>query len=97
MVNGGKKRAPKTDASVVALDHARRRHRAGPREAVGARLEGLAAAVTMIWQQPPSIAELVRLVAREHLLWLPEAIRVSEQGVDQRRRCRPPTLFERQS
>ncbi len=53
-----------------------------------------AAVVAMIWQQVPSIAELVRLLEREPLLWLPEAIRVSEQGVNQRLRCLPASLFE---
>jgi hypothetical protein len=53
-----------------------------------------AAVLTMIWQQVPSMAELVRLWAREPLLWLPEAIRVSEQGVNERLRCLPATLFE---
>lgn len=53
-----------------------------------------AAVLAMIWQQVPSIAELVRLVAREPLLWLPEALRVSEQGVNQRLRCLPASLFE---
>jgi len=53
-----------------------------------------AAVVTMIWQQVPSVAEVVRLLAREPLLWLPQAIRVSEQGVNQRLRCLPASLFE---
>lgn len=53
-----------------------------------------AAVLAMIWQQVPSLAELVRLLVREPLLWLPEALRVSEQGVNQRLRCLPATLFE---
>jgi hypothetical protein len=53
-----------------------------------------AAVLAMIWQQVPSVAELVRLLAREPLLWLPQALRVSEQGVNQRLRCLPATLFE---
>ena len=40
------------------------------------------------------MAELVRLLEREPLLWLPQAIRVSEQGVNQRLRCLPAALFE---
>ncbi len=54
-----------------------------------------AAVVAMIWRQVPSIAELVRLLEREPLLWLPAALRVSEQGVNQRLRCLPATVFER--
>jgi len=53
-----------------------------------------ASVLTMIWQQVPSVAELVRLLAREPLLWAPQAIRVSEQGVNQRLRCLPASLFE---
>jgi hypothetical protein len=50
--------------------------------------------VTMIWRQVPSIAELLRLVEREPLLWTPPT-HVSQQALNQRLRCLPASLFAR--
>lgn len=48
--------------------------------------------LALIWRQIPSVAELVRTLAREPLLGtLPR--HVSEQALNQRLRCLPPELF----
>ena len=41
------------------------------------------AVLTVLWRQVPSVQELTRMLAREHLLWC-KAVQVSEQAVSQR-------------
>ena len=53
----------------------------------------VALVLTLIWRQVPSVSELVRLVAREPLLWLGERLTVSQQAVDLRLRTLPADLF----
>jgi hypothetical protein len=53
----------------------------------------VALVLTLIWRQVPSVSELVRLVAREPLLWLSESVTVSQQAVDLRLRTLPADLF----
>ena len=48
--------------------------------------------LALIWRQVPSVSELVRVLEREHLLWVPP-VRVSQQAVSQRLRCLPAALF----
>lgn len=43
----------------------------------------LAAVLTMLWRQVPSVQELTRMLAREDLLWC-KAVQVSQQAVSQR-------------
>ena len=54
----------------------------------------LAAVVTMLWRQVPSVNELTRMLAREDLLWC-KAVKVSQQAVSQRFLSFPSVLFER--
>lgn len=53
----------------------------------------VALVLTLIWRQVPSVSELVRLAAREPLLWLQESVTVSQQAVDLRLRTLPADLF----
>ena len=48
--------------------------------------------VALIWRQVPSVQELARLLARDHLLWAPPR-RVSQQALSQRLRCLPAALL----
>jgi hypothetical protein len=50
------------------------------------------AVLTLIWRQVPSVSELVRLLAREDLLWVPRR-HVSPQALSLRLRCLPADLF----
>jgi Transposase DDE domain len=54
----------------------------------------LAAVLTMLWRNVPSVQELTRLLARENLLWC-KAVAVSQQAVSQRFLSFPSGLFER--
>jgi Transposase DDE domain len=52
----------------------------------------VAMVVTLIWQQVPSVSELVRMLARDQLLWTPP-IHVSQQAISERLRTLPAALF----
>jgi Transposase DDE domain len=52
----------------------------------------VALVVTLIWQQVPSVSELVRMLARDPLLWSPP-LQVSQQAVSDRLRTLPAALF----
>lgn len=54
----------------------------------------LAAVLTLVWRQVPSVRELNRMLARENLLWL-KANSVSQQALSQRLLTFPAELFER--
>lgn len=54
----------------------------------------VAAMLTLLWRQVPSVHELVRLLAREDLLWC-KAVKVSQQALSQRFLEFPGELFER--
>ncbi|NJN99606.1 MAG: IS4 family transposase, partial [Anaerolineales bacterium] len=43
----------------------------------------VAAVLTMLWRQVPSVHELNRMLAREDLLW-GQAVKVSQQALSQR-------------
>ena len=53
----------------------------------------VAAVLTLLWRQVPSVHELVRLLAREDLLWC-KAVKVSQQALSQRFLEFPSQLFE---
>ena len=54
----------------------------------------VAAVLTMLWRQVPSVNELTRMLAREDLLWC-EAVNVSQQSLSERFLVFPAVLFER--
>lgn len=54
----------------------------------------VAAVLTMLWRQVPSVHELTRLLAREDLLW-GRAVQVSQQALSKRFLVFPAKLFER--
>jgi len=54
----------------------------------------MAAVLTLLWRQVPSVQELTRLLAREDLLWC-KATQVSQAALSQRFLEFPATLFER--
>ena len=54
----------------------------------------VAAVVTLIWRQVPSVHELTRLLNREELLWC-KPFKVSQQSVSERFLIFPAELFER--
>jgi hypothetical protein len=54
----------------------------------------MAAVLTLLWRQVPSVQELNRLLAREDLLWC-KATKVSQAALSQRFLEFPATLFER--
>jgi hypothetical protein len=54
----------------------------------------VAAVLTIMWRQVPSVRELTRLLAREDLLWC-QAVNVSQQALSQRFLVFPAELFER--
>lgn len=54
----------------------------------------LAAVLTMLWRQVPSVQELTRMIAREDLLWC-KAVQVCQQGLSQRFLRFASVLFER--
>lgn len=53
----------------------------------------LAAVLTILWRQVPSVQELTRMLAREDLLWCKATV-VSQQALSQRFLSFPATLFE---
>jgi hypothetical protein len=53
----------------------------------------VAAVLTILWRQVPSVHELSRLLAREDLLWC-RAIKVSQQALSERFLVFPAELFE---
>lgn len=54
----------------------------------------VAAVLTMIWRQVPSVHELTRMLAREDLLWC-QAVKVTQQFLSERFLVFPAELFER--
>jgi hypothetical protein len=52
----------------------------------------VAAMLTLIWRQVPSVHELTRMLARDNLLWC-EAALVSQQALAQRLLSFPAELF----
>lgn len=54
----------------------------------------VAAVLTILWRQVPSVHELSRVLAREDLLWC-RAVKVSQQALSQRFLSFPAELFER--
>ncbi|MEM9276657.1 MAG: IS4 family transposase [Cyanobacteria bacterium P01_F01_bin.143] len=54
----------------------------------------LAAVLTLVWRQVPSVRELNRMLAREDLLWA-KMTKVSQQALSQRLLTFPAELFER--
>src|SRR3990172_8484759 len=54
----------------------------------------VAAVLTLLWRQVPSVNELARMLAREDLLWS-KAVQVSQQALSQRFLAFPAELFER--
>lgn len=54
----------------------------------------LAAVLTLVWRQVPSVRELNRMLAREDLLWA-KVTKVSQQALSQRLLTFPADLFER--
>lgn len=54
----------------------------------------VAAVLTLLWRQVPSVGELNRMLARENLLWA-RAVKVSQQALSQRFLSFPASLFER--
>jgi hypothetical protein len=53
----------------------------------------LAAVLTILWRQVPSVQELTRMLAREDLLWCKATV-VSQQALSQRFLSFPAALFE---
>lgn len=54
----------------------------------------VAAVLTMMWRQVPSVNELSRMLVREDLLWC-QAVKVSQQSLSERFLVFPAELFER--
>ena len=54
----------------------------------------LAAVLTLLWRQVPSVHELTRMLHREDLLWA-QAVKVSRQALTQRFLTFPHQIFER--
>lgn len=54
----------------------------------------VAAVLTMLWRQVPSVNELTRMLVREDLLWC-QAVKVSQQSLSERFLVFPAELFER--
>lgn len=54
----------------------------------------VAAILTLIWRQVPSVHELTRMLNREDLLWC-KAVKVSQQALSERFLVFPAELFER--
>ena len=54
----------------------------------------LAAVLSLVWRQVPSVRELNRMLAREDLLWA-KSVKVSQQALSQRLLTFPAELFER--
>ncbi len=54
----------------------------------------VAAVLTLLWRDVPSVHELCRMLAREDLLWC-RAVKVSQQAISERFLVFPAELFER--
>jgi hypothetical protein len=54
----------------------------------------VAAVLTLLWRQVPSVCELSRMLGREECLWAPR-LKVSQQALSQRFLSFPAQLFER--
>ena len=54
----------------------------------------VAAVLTLLWRDVPSVGELARMLAREDLLWC-RAVKISQQALSQRFLEFPAELFER--
>lgn len=54
----------------------------------------VAAVLTLLWRQVPSVQELNRLLARENLLWC-RATKIAQQSLAERFLVFPAELFER--
>lgn len=54
----------------------------------------VAAVLTILWRQVPSVHELTRMLAREDLLWC-QAVKVRQQSLSERFLVFPAELFER--
>jgi hypothetical protein len=54
----------------------------------------VAAVLTLLWRQVPSVCELSRMLGREQCLWAPQ-LKVSQQALSQRFLSFPAQLFER--
>ena len=54
----------------------------------------VAAVLTLLWRQVPSVCELSRMLGREECLWVPR-LKVSQQALSQRFLSFPAQLFER--
>ncbi|HCF28033.1 MAG TPA: hypothetical protein DEV81_12715 [Cyanobacteria bacterium UBA11049] len=54
----------------------------------------VAAVLTLIWRQVPSVQELARMLEQQELLW-GKAVKVSQQALSQRFLSFPASLFER--
>jgi Transposase DDE domain len=76
-------------ATFALADHYRR---LGLRERVLTLPVMLSLVLTLIWRQVPTVSELVRMLARDPLLWSPP-IHVSQQAVSERLRSLPAALF----
>ncbi|RRR65348.1 MAG: IS4 family transposase [Candidatus Viridilinea halotolerans] len=69
-------------------------HQLGLRERVLTLPVMMAFVLSLIWRQLGSVAETVRVLTRDGLLWCPKT-RVSKQAVEQRLNSMPAHLFER--
>ncbi len=67
-------------------------HRLGLRERVLTLPITVGMVLAMVWRQVPSVAELLRTLAEQGLLWVPP-MRATEQAFNQRLRCLPAELF----
>ncbi|MEO1148905.1 MAG: IS4 family transposase, partial [Cyanobacteria bacterium J06638_22] len=54
----------------------------------------VAAVVTLLWSQVPSVGELTRMLNRQDLLWA-KAVKVRQQSLSERFLSFPAELFER--
>ena len=54
----------------------------------------VAAVLTLVWRQVPSVQELTRLLEREDLLWC-RATKVAQQSLSERLLEFPASIFER--
>jgi hypothetical protein len=67
-------------------------HRLGLRERVLTLPITVAMVLGMVWRQVPSVAELLRTLAEQGLLWVPP-LHATEQAFNRRLRCLPAELF----
>ena len=58
----------------------------------GAHGRAPGSAVPLLWRHPGSVADAVRVLQQEGVLWTPPRT-VTPQAVNQRRRVLPPVLF----